>query len=117
MEIHDYGKYPEGYNDEYGSIAKLDEYDMKELDELGIDEAWYWYATAPYEGSGQILMRKGDKYDIHDMGHCSCYGPLERAVFNGIYSSLAEIQQKCSEEAYKQIAPLVEMARATKEGK
>jgi hypothetical protein len=113
MQVHDYGKLPEGYDYPYGDVDSLSEWDMERLQELGIDEAWYWYATAPYEGSGQILMRKGDKYDVHDMGHCSCYGPMENAHFNGVYSSLDEIQQKCSAEAYKEIAPLVNMARGS----
>ena len=111
MQIHNYGKFPEGYDNSYCDISALDVRDIEALQKLDVDEAWYWYASGSYEGSGQILMRKGDKYDIHDMGHCSCYGPTENATFGGTYPSLDEIQQKCSAEAYKEIAPLVEMAR------
>lgn len=110
--IHNYGKFPEGYEYTYGDITKLDKWDIEYLQKLGIEEAWYWYATGSYEGSGQVLMRKGDEFDVHDMGHCSCYGPLEHASFTGAYSSLKEIQQKCSPEAYKEIAPLVDMAKS-----
>lgn len=82
MKVNFLGRFPKNYSP-YGELAELDSYDMEDLNKLGLDEIWYWYSTAPYEGSGQILMRKGDLYDLHDAGHCSCYGPTERAYFKG----------------------------------
>jgi hypothetical protein len=114
MKIHDYSQFPEGYDYAYGEIEPLSKYDLEDLKSLNVDEVWYWYAAGDYEGSGKMLMRRGNKYDIHSLSHCSCYGPLEDAVFAPKYSSLDEIRAKCSEEAYKEIAPLVDMA---KEGK
>ena len=81
-KIHNLNKFPKGMTNSYCDISSLDtEYDIKAINDLGVDEVWYWYASGSYEGQGQILMRKDDKYDIHDMGHCSCYGPLEHAKF------------------------------------
>lgn len=82
MKINFLGKFPNGYS-AYGTLAELDEYDLEELAKHNLDEVWYWYSTAPYEGSGQILMRKGDLYDVHDAGHCSCYSACDRIKFNG----------------------------------
>ena len=110
MLAHNYGKFPKDF-DYSVDISELDEYDLENLQKLGIDEAWYWYAQGSYDGCGQILMRKGNMYDVHDMGHCSCYGPTDFKAFNNTYSSLDEIQQRCTIEAYKEIAPLVDMAR------
>jgi hypothetical protein len=112
MKLHDYGKIPEHENSEYYDLSELSEYDIKYLEKAGIEEAWYWYASGSYEGNGEILMKKGDSYSVHSMGHCSCYGPVEDIEFTAQYSSLDEIKEKCSEEAYRSIAPLVEMARA-----
>lgn len=112
MELHNYGKIPEQEESKYYELSELSEYDINHLEKAGIEEAWYWYGSGSYEGNGQMLMRKGDKFDIHDMGHCSCYGPVEDIEFTGQYFSLDEIKGKCSEEAYKAIEPLVEMARA-----
>lgn len=81
MKVNNIGKMPDNY-DRYFSIAVLDEYDFKNLPQ-GLDEIWYWYAIGSYEGAGELLMRKGDLYDTRSLGHCSCYGPLDGATFNG----------------------------------
>lgn len=78
MILHNINKLPEGCIYQHGSLTGLDEYDEKELRSVGVDEAWFWYAQGSYEGSGQILMRNGDQFATHDMGHCSCYKPIER---------------------------------------
>ena len=82
MKVNFLGKFPKNY-EAYGKLEELESYDLEYLNKLCLDEIWYWYSTAPYEGSGQILMRKGELYDLHDAGHCSCYGPTERVEFNG----------------------------------
>lgn len=114
MRIYNYGRLPKDTMYTHADISSLDEHDVEEIRKLDIDAAWYWYVSESYEGAGQLLMRRGDKYDVHNMGHCSCYGPTEHVIFCGRYASLDEIQQCCSTEAYKAIAPLVEMARRSK---
>ena len=101
MKVNYLGSFPKDYSP-YGELAELDNYDMKDLEELELDEIWYWYSTAPYEGSGQILMRKGELYDLHDAGHCSCYGPTERVNFNG--KSLNDLSKNISDEYMKKEA-------------
>ena len=76
-----------------------------------IDEAWYWYAEGNYDGSGQLLMRKGTLWDMHDMSHCSCYGPIDEARFTGRYESLEKLWDACTEEQQAEVKPLVGMAR------
>ncbi len=41
------------------------------------DEIIYWYSSGSYCGAGQALIRKGKKYALIDLGHCSCYGPWD----------------------------------------
>jgi len=88
MKIHRIESIPKGY--EYNEATELADYELEYLEKLDIDEIWYWYGTGSYEGSGQILMRKGDMYDLHDMGHCSCYGPTDNVEFKG--STLDELK-------------------------
>ena len=80
----------------------LDDYELENLD--GIEEAWYFYKSGSYEGSGQMLARVGDLWDIHDMGHCSCYGPLEKFSFNG--KTLAQVHAMQSADYAKETAEL-----------
>ena len=95
MKINFLGKFPNGYS-AYGTLAELNEYDLEKLAKHNLDEVWYWYSTAPYEGSGQILMRKGDLYDVHDAGHCSCYCACDRIKFNG--QKLSELYKSVNKE-------------------
>jgi len=56
---------------------------------------------------GEILMRKGDLFDIHDASHCSCYGPTERADFHGV--PLKELVRGCTMDRLSEIKPLINM--------
>ena len=37
----------------------------------------YWYESGSYDGRGTAAWKIGDKYDMENLGHCSCYGPLD----------------------------------------
>lgn len=82
MKVNFLGKLPIDYSS-YGKLSEFTKSEIEQLKDCGLDEVWYWYSEAPYEGSGQILMRMGELYDLHDAGHCSCYGPINRLKFNG----------------------------------
>ena len=82
MELHFLGRFPVNYKP-YGELEELSDVEITKLNSLGFDEVWYWYSTAPYEGSGQMLIRKGNLYDLHDASHCSCYGPIGGIYFDG----------------------------------
>lgn len=43
------------------------------------------YITGDYYGDGEALgLRKDGKYDIWNLGHCSCYGPFEEGPVNTV---------------------------------
>ena len=69
------------FDEDEWSVSELYDTDIANLIRLGIEEIWYWYQTGSYEGAGQLLMRIGNEYALHDFGHCSCNGPTEFAVF------------------------------------
>ena len=69
------GANPEGYCSDY---SKLDGYDARGLDGHGVVEVWYSYRVAPYAGAGELIaMNTNGDFTLHDMSHCSCYGPTE----------------------------------------
>lgn len=72
------------HNIEKESNGELDSYALDDLEIFGLDEVWYWYESRAYEGSGYLLARRGDLYDVHNMGNCSCYGPTEHFEFKGM---------------------------------
>jgi len=84
--------------------------DEEELRMYGVDcdVLFYWYEYYSYSGGGRLLMRDNNKWYLHDMGHCSCYGPLSdanKAPF--IADKLSEIKDKCSEEEWTSYVKLL----------
>lgn len=69
---------------------------MHNVYKLNLDEIWYFYESREYDGSGQMLMRHRDLYDVSDLGHGSWEGPLEDMTFKG--SSLEELFLSLSNE-------------------
>jgi hypothetical protein len=108
MITHNLKQFPDGYKYHYGELEALSDYELKYIESLGIDEVWYWYASGSYEGCGQILMRKGDLYDTHDAGHCSCYGPTDRISFNG--RPLDDLIKALSDDLKKEVEFLLSSA-------
>lgn len=109
--IHNYGKIPEGLRYEYGTPTELDEYDLRDVAKLDLDEVWYWYAQGHYDGSGAILMRKGDEYDLGNLGHCSCDGPTASLGFQG--TTFEELKKSLSTGLDEETKCLFEMAEKT----
>lgn len=105
---------PDGYA--YGNGAALD---VSEIEAIGNGFApeliVYWYAEAPYEGSGQMVALKDGKWSLDDLSHCSCYGPIDRLSMLFQYDSLDALMAAC-EPAYcaDQVRPLVEAARSAR---
>jgi hypothetical protein len=111
MIVHNTERIPEGLT--YPSVddhSELASYELDDLAPLELDEIWYWYWAGGYEGGGQLLMRRGDQYDIHDMGHCSCYGPTDSVDFVG--QPLDVLAARFSDERLREVAPLIELARS-----
>lgn len=95
----------------WGDAEALDDFYAKELDERGIDEAWYWYVAGSYEGSGQIIFRRGGKWGQHDMGHCSCYGPTCHLDTGDLKDSLDDLESSMSSDLRKECATVIAAAR------
>lgn len=79
---------------------KLDGYDDEYLKKIDLIFFVYSYETAPYEGSGFGVGKIGDKYFYHEMGHCSCYGPLDRIEDSSKMLLSFEDIKKISEKSY-----------------
>ena len=63
---------------------RLSKYELEEIPKLErqtlykVKEFIYYYLDYGYEGEGcAIFLDSNDKWHIVDLGHCSCYGPLE----------------------------------------
>ena len=80
----------------------LDEYDLEYLDKEVYEYFIYNYEVGDYCGSGAAVLKDNDgKFILIDLGHCSCYGPLEERNPKCIYS-LEEItkllDKRCQDE-------------------
>lgn len=96
----------------YYDLSDLDS-DVDVLVEAGVDEIWYWYAVGSYEGSGQMILRRRDRFWHHDLGHCSCYGPVDHINLRGEASwpSLEKLEQSMSPDMMVDVGILFEAAR------
>lgn len=56
---------------------ELDSYDIDRIKNLNPDVFIYSYENHGYEGSRFAVWRKDKKWSYQELGHCSCYGPLE----------------------------------------
>ena len=64
-----------------------------------------------YEAIGQMLFRKDGKWGVHDMSHCSCYGPLEDIWTATLYKDFNEIYKKISGTWLNQVIDLIDFAK------
>lgn len=90
----------------------LSEDDLEYLDEKVYEYLIYNYKTNYWKGDGAAVLKdKNGKFMLIDLGHCSCFGPLEECNPKCIYS-LDEItklvdkrcQDKYDREYVKDIA-------------
>ena len=81
---------------------------------LVIDQFVYWYATGNYCGAGYALIKIKDSsmWLEQDLGHCSCYGPMEEFTVNVMnIKSLDEIRRSSTPEHFKDIKLIYEKAK------
>lgn len=75
MKIYNVGKDP------------LGEYDLEYLDERIYEYFIYNYEGYIYSGNGAAVLKdKNGKFIFIELGHCSCYGPIEERNPKCIYS-------------------------------
>jgi hypothetical protein len=59
---------------------ELNEYDSHDVMKIQENYVWlvYWYENYGYEGFGEaVALDKEGRLQYSDLGHCSCYGPME----------------------------------------
>ena len=97
-------------NNGYREDATLEKYEIEAFSDA--DEVWYEYEYGSYEGYGYALLRKGDYYDLYDMGHCSCYGPTDKYTGFKSTKSLAELKESfgINQEYYNLVSHLIASA-------
>lgn len=83
-------------------VDSLGEYDFERLDEESYKYFIYNYRDFGYDGSGAAVLKDDNgKFTLVNLGHCSCYGPLEERNPKCIYS-LEEItkllDKRCQDE-------------------
>ena len=102
---------------------EFDETDLAILETLNVDEVWYWYLWHWYAGHGQVLMRKGSRWRVVDVGHCSCPpGPMVdidgniTITFNDDegFDTLEELEASLSDELKVEVMPLINVVVADK---
>ena len=75
MKIYNVGKDP------------LGEYDLEYLDKEVYEYFIYNYVGCGYDGIGAAVLKDNNgKFMFIDLGHCSCYGPIEYPNPKCIYS-------------------------------
>ena len=88
---------------------ELSQYELEGVECQGIDEIWYHYNCGGYEGWGHLLARIEDRYELFDLGHCSCYGPTDGiGKFEG--DSLSALFGRCSKELQGEVVELFRRA-------
>ena len=71
----------------------------------------YWYGAGSYEGAGHMLYSTdGMRWCDMDLGHCSCYGPIE-GTCGSIPRTLQDLEEAYTKEAFRDVAPLFEAIR------
>ena len=57
---------------------ELADYDLEKLNVFTVNQVFYYYQTGDYEGHGTMILAMTDgTLVLHDMSHCSCFGPME----------------------------------------
>lgn len=105
MKIHRIEALPAGF--EYFTSSPFDEYEIAQIPN-SVEELWYWYGSAPYEGAGNIIMRTVDGlWHHHNCGHCSCYEATSHIDLKD-GSPLDVLLSRCSSELMRELQPLVD---------
>lgn len=103
---------PEKYP--WGDPDTFSEYDIKHLTAAGVEKCVYWYITGSYEGSGHALLYREGAWHHKDLGHCSCYGPLDDLDFNHPILSLSEWIELSTPEFRVKVQPLIDAIQIEK---
>lgn len=60
---------------------ELSEWNWNNINKDDYQWAVYWYENGGYDGSGELVALGKDGFLYYtNLGHCSCYGPLEAGL-------------------------------------
>lgn len=93
--------------------ATLGEWGEKEISELNIRAAWVEYTNYGYDGGGYFIGQKyTGEYFFKDLGHCSCYGPLDglEAAMRETYDTRALLLGGCTQELRESLSRILKTA-------
>ena len=89
----------------YLECNTLDKDDINKISEK-YTNGWYWYRGGKYDGYGYIVLESELGFDVQDLAHCSCSGPLDRTKApRGEYKTLQAILEEKKQE--KEVKNLV----------
>ena len=92
----------------------IDDDVLEVLERNEADAGFYWYGTGSYEGSGELIILKNNKWYLNSLSHCSCYGPLDHLNDNEIkegFNSLHELTEYCTDEYNTRIISLIQLIK------
>lgn len=75
-------------------------YGLRDLEEVGFDFLVYDYENGGYEGNGFAAWKKGDDWFYHELGHCSCNGPMDNVQSSAKIPVTVEQVIALAENAY-----------------
>lgn len=88
--------------------GELSKSELSGVEELGAEYFVYNYQTGDYEGHGWAVWKLPDgKFGYTDLGHCSCYGPVED--LKSIPYTLDEIKLFAEKNYGEYASPVIEI--------
>jgi len=113
MKVHFY-KFPSKLYDSHYDSCELSDYSFEHIKDYNFVECWYYYGSGDCCGAGNFIAQdKEGKYYLTDLGHCSCYGPLNSDGRDfRVFDTLDDMIKACSKEYYsKEIKYLINKIR------
>jgi hypothetical protein len=84
-----------------------------ELEAIKADVIIYDYHTEPYEGHGNMLIFKNGLWFHQNLGHCSCFGPLDdvqQSLKIPLTTNISNIRGAITQGLYEELASLIDIA-------
>jgi hypothetical protein len=101
---------------------ELSDWDFNEVSQDKYKWIVYWYENGGYDGNGEAvaLGKDDDKLYCKNLGHCSCYGPMDSWETGCTMMSVDEFlkdkddifEYDCKEEIKKKVRRLTAHMRA-----
>jgi len=99
------------------NLNKLSDYYLgkeysKIMKKIAPEAMFSWYSKSKYEGFGWALIIKDKGWYMHDMQHCSCFGPLDKLDLTvPMAKTLKELENCVCDDIKEKIQPLIDLAK------